>query len=474
MYKLSDFKDLNEECGVFAITGVEDAAHLVYLGLYALQHRGQEAFGMCATAVQEGESWVKATKDFGLVADGMSSAKLSQLQGSTCLGHVRYSTQGGRLSENIQPFVFRLPQLGQIAMAHNGNLTNALELREQLERAGSVFTSTSDSEVFIHLLARSNAQSLGDKIAGLMYQVKGAYALCFAAGDHLYAVRDPYGFRPLVIGQLDGKSVIASETCALDLIGAETVREVYPGEMICMGPDGQFDSTFPMGRDTRPAFCAFESIYFARPDSQRNGESFYQVRFRIGQRLACDFLPEDADTVVPVPDSGVPMAMGFAHEAGLPMELGLVRNHYVGRTFIEPGQMNRDFKVKLKLSPVQSVLNGKSVVLIDDSVVRGTTCMRIVRMIREAGAKKIHLRIGSPPITHPCHYGVATPSKKDLLAANLSVDEIARRLEVDSLQYISQPGLRLALGDQTQQGFCYACFDGDYREYIEKKAYQEQ
>lgn len=472
MIASESFDGLREECGIFAVNGVCDAAGLVYLGLYALQHRGQEAFGMCTTTVVNELSQVTESKDFGLVADGMNASKLERLKGSSCIGHVRYSTMGGRLAQNIQPFVFRLSGHGQVAMAHNGNLTNAISLRDSLEKDGSVFTSTSDSEVLVHLLARSKAEDILGKLSDAMAAVHGAYSLCLNVGNWMYAVRDPYGFRPLVLGELDGKHVVSSETCALDLIGAKLVREVRPGEVLSLGPDGQIASCFPRGRDSKAAFCAFEAIYFARPDSLVGGESFYEIRFKIGQQLARQAPVVDADAVVPVPDSGVPMAMGYAHESGLPMELGLVRNHYVGRTFIEPGQSNRDFKVKLKLNPVRSVLEGKRVVLIDDSVVRGTTCTRIVRMVREAGAREIHFRIGSPPIVHPCHYGVATPHKKDLIAAQMETGEIARRLEVDSLSYLSQPRLKKALEESSQGGHCYACFDGSYQEKIEKQAFE--
>ncbi len=448
-----------EECGVVGVVGDPEAAKLIYLGLYALQHRGQEAAGII-TLNDQGE--FHGHKAFGLVGDGFTNEILSKIEGRTGIGHNRYSTTGAsRMVQNIQPFSFKTP-LGSMAIAHNGNLTNADVLRSQLEAQGSIFQSTSDTEIFMHLLAKSKKAELLDRIIEVMSQVKGAYSLLLMTKDRLYALRDPFGFRPLVIGRRGACVVVASETCALELIDAEFEREIAPGEIVEIFPDGFIRSSFPI-QSPRKAFCSFEPIYFARPDSKIFGEEIYSLRKRIGANLARES-HVDADVVIAIPDSGVPMALGYAAEVNLPMELGLVRNHYVGRTFIEPSQSIRDFGVKLKLNPVGSTLAGKRVVVVDDSLVRGTTSVKILRMLRKAGAKEIHMRLGSPPITHSCFFGVDTPERGQLLAAQQTIDEIREFIGADTLAFLSLPGLQDALGKGNCQNYCYGCFNGDYPE----------
>jgi amidophosphoribosyltransferase len=450
---------LNEECGVCGIYGLEKASHYIYLALFALQHRGQEAAGM--VTFERGEkTTLHIQKEFGLVGDVFTEKDMNRLQGSSGVGHVRYSTQGGSLKENIQPFQFKTA-LGPVAIAHNGNLTNAKEIRKMLEETGSVFQSTSDTEVFVHLVARSQGQTMRDRIRDAVTQVKGAYSLAILTKEALYAVRDPYGFRPLVLGKMGEAWVVVSETCALDLMGAEYLRDVEPGEIVELNHSGL--TSHPSNKNSEKAFCSFEPIYFARPDSLMYGENIYQVRIRIGEQLAKE-CPADADFVMAIPDSGVAMAEGFAKEAKLPLRTGLVRNHYIGRTFIQPDQSSRDFGVKLKLNPLRSVLEGKRVVVVDDSLVRGTTSRRIITMLREAGAKEIHFRIGAPPITHSCYYGVDTPKRQDLLAAQKSIPEIQKYLNADSIGYISLLGLKSALGEIPSCRFCTSCFTGDYPE----------
>ena len=469
---------LREECGVVGILGDTEAANLVYLGLFAQQHRGQEGCGIVTLERgKDAAAQVRTVEDadtpkfhvhksFGLVSDSFTPEILARLKGDAAVGHVRYSTQGGHLIQNVQPFSFRTA-LGLLAIAHNGNLTNAQELRRQLESSGSIFQSTSDSEIFVHLLARSTQDSVRERIFDVMAKVHGAYSMTILAQDRLFAVRDPYGFRPLVIGKRHKAFIVASETCALDLLDAEFVREVEPGEVVEMTADGM-QSFFPVGK-RKSAFCSFESIYFARPDSLVFGGVVYDARRRMGTILAREAPVPKADVVIAVPDSGVPMALGFSEESGLPMELGLVRNHYVGRTFIQPAQEIRDFGVKLKLNPVVSVLKGKSVVVVDDSIVRGTTSAKIIRLIRQAGAREIHIRIGSPPITHSCFYGVDTPVRSKLLAAQKNVEEIRDMLECDSIAYLSLDGLREALADPKGEKICTACFDGRYPDEIFSK-----
>jgi amidophosphoribosyltransferase len=454
---------LREECGVAGVFGLQDASKLLYLALFALQHRGQEAAGLVTfDRSQERSEGVKLHlhKDFGLVADGVNESVIARLQGDCGVGHVRYSTQGGAIQENIQPFQFKTV-LGPVAIAHNGNLTNAREIRKQLEESGSVFHSTSDTEVFVHLIARSTSSSMRERIGDALRQVRGAYSLSIMTAEAMYAVRDPRGLRPLVLGKLDHGYVVVSETCALDLMGADFVRDVNPGEVIEITSEG-LSSWYPQER-RRLAFCSFEPIYFARPDSLLFGESIYLRRRRIGEVLATE-CPAEGDVVIPIPDSGVAMAEGFSNASGIPMAMGLVRNHYIGRTFIKPKQADRDFGVRLKLNPVKSVLSGKKVIVVDDSLVRGTTAARILRLLKDAGAREIHFRIGAPPITHSCYYGVDTPNRQNLMAAQNSTDAIRRALEADSLGFISQAGLRKALEESEGKSYCMACFNGDYPE----------
>ena len=457
-----------DECGVVAVVGAQEAANLAYLSLYALQHRGQEACGIVSFE-RQGETYrVHDHRSFGLVADNFDRDTVERLLGDRALGHVRYSTQGGKSHQNIQPFIFRLPSVGPVAVAHNGNLTNSRNLRADLEESGSIFTSTSDSEVFMHLVAKSRRAQLEDRIWDAMVQTKGAYSLVFLSAEGIFATRDPFGFRPLVVGEADGCFITASETCALDLIGGTYLRDVEPGEIVKITPDGVESFKF-FDRLPKPAPCSFEPIYFSRPDSRIGDASIYDLRKRMGRQLAIETSAStrDADMVISVPDSGTPLALGFAEESGIPYEIGLVRNHYVGRTFIEPTQSIRDFGVKIKLNPVPSSLAGKRVVVIDDSLVRGTTSKKIVRMLRQAGAKEIHFRVGSPPITHSCYYGVSTPDRESLLAAQESLAEICALLGADSLAYLSVEGLAAALdGGQTAKSHCFACFTGAYPEEI--------
>ncbi len=456
---------LREECGVAGIYGVANASRLLYLSLFALQHRGQEAAGL-VTFEREAETPDKLNihvhKAFGLVAESVDETVLFRLKGDFGVGHVRYSTAGGALVENIQPFQFKTV-LGAVAIAHNGNLTNAHEIRKNLEATGSVFQSTSDTEVLVHLIARSQSLTIRERIGDALRQVKGAYSLAITTKDAMFAARDPRGLRPLVLGKLGTGFVVVSETCALDLIGAEFIRDVAPGEVVEVSGTG-ISSWYPQER--RPlAFCSFEPIYFARPDSQLHGESIYVRRRRIGEVLA-EECPAEGDVVIPIPDSGMAMAEGFALKSGIPIAMGLVRNHYIGRTFIQPNQATRDFGVRLKLNPVKSVLSGKRVIVVDDSLVRGTTAARILKVLKEAGAREIHFRVGAPPITHSCFYGVDTPERGSLMAAQKTVEEIRRLLEADSLGFISLPGLRKALEETPGTSYCMACFSGDYPEDI--------
>jgi amidophosphoribosyltransferase len=443
-----------DRCGLFGIFGHPDAARLTYLGLYALQHRGQESAGI--VAVDGGK--LRVEKGMGLVNDVFDETKLEGLPGDRAMGHVRYSTAGDTVVANAQPILIECHR-GPIALGHNGNLVNAAKLRKDLEAAGSIFQSTSDTEVILHLYARSHREKLEDAIAASLSKVMGAFSLVFLTPDALVAARDPWGFRPLAIGRLEGAYIVASETCALDLIDAEYVRDVEPGELVVIDRDGL--------RSFRPfppepvRQCVFEHVYFARPDSLVFGRNVLSSRLLLGRQLARE-APADADIVVPVPDSGMGAALGYAQESGLPFQWGLIRNHYVGRTFIEPRQAIRSFGVKIKLNPVRSVLEGRRVVLIDDSIVRGTTSRKIVSMVREAGAREIHMRVSSPPTTGPCYYGIDTPTKGELIAATHSLDEIRRYIGADSLAYLSQEGLLASVGDAGAQRFCTACFTGRY------------
>ncbi len=451
---------LHEECGVFGIFGHDDAGALTVLGLHALQHRGQEAAGIVTF---DGSQFI-AERHPGLVGDafGKNSNHAAKLKGSFAIGHNRYSTTGGSVIRNIQPMFADLTG-GGIAIAHNGNLTNARALRADLVREGAIFQSTSDTEVIIHLTARSAYGPIVDRLIDALKQVEGAYSLVALTSKKLIGVRDPFGVRPLVLGDLDGAPILASETCALDIIGARFVRDVQPGEMVVATADG-IESYRPFAPKPH-RFCVFEYIYFARPDSTVEGRNVYDARKNIGEELAHES-PVDADMVIPVPDSGVPAALGYSQASGIPFELGIIRNHYVGRTFIEPSDRIRHLGVRLKHNPNRAKLKGKRVVLVDDSIVRGTTSKKIVEMVRDAGATEVHFRIASPPTTHSCFYGVDTPNKEDLLAHRMTVEEMQRFINADSLAFISMDGLYRAMGAVKRNArapqFCDACFSGDY------------
>ncbi len=448
-----------EECGVYAIYGHPDAAAHAILGLHALQHRGQEAAGI----VSFGNGHFNTYRATGLVGDSFSDPRVVEgLPGHAAIGHNRYATTGASMLRNVQPF-FGDFAFGGLAIAHNGNLTNALGLRRRLVDSGCLFQSTSDTEVLVHLIARSGQRSLVERLIDALHQVEGAYSLVGVYDDGIMGVRDPLGVRPLVLGRLGDALILASESCALDIIGAELVRDVLPGEVVLIDRQG-LHSLFPFARKPR-RFCIFEYVYFARPDSLVEGRGVYDVRKLIGEELARE-APADADVVVPVPDSGVPAAIGYAQAAGLPFELGIIRNHYVGRTFIEPTDNIRHLGVRLKHNANRSTLAGKSVVLVDDSIVRGTTSTKIVNMVRAAGATAIHMRIASPPTMNSCYYGVDTPERSKLLAAQHTLDEMARLIGVDSLAFLSIDGLYRAVGeagrDASRPQYCDACFTGDY------------
>ncbi len=451
------FDKLKEECGVFGIFGHPEAANLTYLGLYALQHRGQESCGIVASDGYK----LRAHRGMGLVADVFKEdAVFERLPGPSAIGHVRYSTAGGNDMKNCQPIMVDYAR-GSIAVAHNGNLVNAQEVRNDLEHRGSIFSTTSDTEVLIHLLAHAQSDFLPDRVTEALQTVKGAYSLVFLTETRMVAVRDPNGFRPLVLGKLDGAYVVASETCAFDLIEAQFIREVEPGEMLLIDKNG-LKSFRPFGTVT-PSPCIFEYIYFARPDSTIFGRQVYGVRKEFGRHLAREHAVE-ADVVIPIPDSGVPAAIGYAEESGIPFQLGLIRNHYVGRTFIEPQQSIRHFGVKIKLNPVREVIEGKRVVVIDDSIVRGTTARKIIKMIRNAGAREIHMRVSSPPTSFPCFYGIDTPTRKELISSSHTVEEINRYITSDTLGYLSRQGTLAAVGvpEGSTGHFCDACFSGQY------------
>jgi amidophosphoribosyltransferase len=452
------FDKFHDECGVVAIYGHPEASKLTYLGLYALQHRGQESAGI---STSDGET-VHTTKSMGLVSDIFTQPVLKALPGSLAIGHTRYSTAGDTALLNAQPFSVACNK-GRIAVAHNGNITNALELRKELERRGAIFQANSDTEVILHLVAHSEERTLAGALRDALLQIEGAFSLVFLAEDQIIVARDPHGFRPLAMGKMElsgGRPcyVFASETCVFDLIDAVYLNDVQPGEMVIVGPTGITRERFAPEQPL--AHCVFEHVYFARPDSMVFGRSVQQSREMLGCLLARE-APADADIVVPVPDSGVAAALGYASESGLPFRQALIRNHYVGRTFIEPSQAIRDFGVKLKLNPVRHLLEGKRVVLVDDSIVRGTTSRKIVRMVRQAGAREVHLRVSCPPTISPCFYGVDTPTRKELIAANQSVEEIRKYVEADSLSYLSLGGLRRAVSD-TDANYCYACYTGNY------------
>jgi len=452
-------------CGIFGVMGHPEAANLAYLGLYALQHRGQESAGI---ACADGDV-ITFHKEMGLVADIFSEDVLARLPGHISIGHVRYSTTGSSELKNAQPFVVDF-ESGSIAVAHNGNLVNAHVLKQELEVSGSIFQSTMDTEVIVHLIARSRRGRIEERIVDALTQVRGAYSLLFLTRDKLIAVRDPHGIRPMVLGRIKGGHVVCSESCALDLIEGDLVRDVEPGEMIVFDERGMHSSRpfFPA-----PAhFCVFEYIYFARPDSIMGGISVYEVRKRLGHELA-RMHPADADIVIPVPDSGVPAAIGFSEESGIPFEMGLIRNHYVGRTFIEPQQSIRHFGVKIKLNVVRGIVEGKRVVVVDDSIVRGTTGRKIIKMIRTAGAKEVHVRISSPPTVFPCFYGIDTPLRRDLIAATHNLEEINAYLTSDSVGYLTVDTLHACV-PKMEKGYCDSCFSGKYPVPLEVQETDEQ
>ncbi|MBV9950006.1 MAG: amidophosphoribosyltransferase, partial [Myxococcales bacterium] len=472
-----DDDHFHDQCGVFGVYGHREAANMTYLGLHALQHRGQESAGIVTS---DGDQ-LYAHRAMGLVQDAFTQEQLGKLPGRAAIGHVRYSTAGASHIKNAQPIAVDYAR-GSLAVCHNGNLTNADELRAELEERGSIFQSDTDTEVFVHLVAVSKEIAVEDRIADALSRVQGAYSLLFLSEQTIVAARDPMGIRPLCLGVLAGEGprhellptpddrpvsaapvgasgayVVASEPCAFDLIGAKYVRDIAPGEMVIIDANG-LRSVRPMG-SAEARSCIFEYVYFARPDSKLGGRSVHEVRREFGRTLAREH-PVDADVIVPVPDSGVPAAIGYAAERGLPFDLGLIRSHYVGRTFIEPQQSIRHFGVRLKLSTVEPVLRGKRVVVIDDSIVRGTTSRKIVKMVRDAGAREVHMRISSPPTQWPCYYGIDTPTRRELIASSHAVDEIARYVTADSLAYLSLEGMLAAVGGGAS--FCHACFSGQY------------
>jgi amidophosphoribosyltransferase len=449
------FDKLREECGVFGVFGHPEAARLTYLGLYALQHRGQESAGIVSS---DGQT-LHAERGMGHVSDIFKVESLTRLPGDSAIGHVRYSTAGEVSLREAQPFLIDCNR-GQLGVCHNGNLPFAKQLRRELELEGAIFNSTSDTEVVLHRIARSRATTLYDAIVDTFHSLEGAYSMLFLTPTSMIAVRDPRGFRPLALGTVDGAWVVASETCAFDLLDAEYVRDVEPGEVLVIDRDG-LHSSFPLPKVERVTQCIFEHVYFARPDSLVFGRSVNKSRHKMGKQLAREH-PADADIVVPVPDSGTAAAIGYAAESGLKFRFGLVRNHYVGRTFIEPKQSIRNFGVKVKLNPIQDLIEGRRVVLIDDSIVRGTTSKKIVNMVRQAGAKEVHVRISCPPTVAPCFYGVDTPTEDQLIASSRSVEEIRQFIGADSLGYLSMDGMLAACGDPRNTSFCTACYGGGY------------
>lgn len=442
-------------CGIFGVYGNPSAAAITHLGLYSLQHRGQESAGIVAV---DDDGLARSTRKMGLVSDSLTTREIDGLKGGLAIGHTRYSTAGSSTLDNAQPMLVRFKG-GHIALAHNGNLTNAVEIRRDLEEQGSIFASTQDSEVLVHRLAKASARAPEEKLAQALLGVEGAYSLLVIIGDTLLAARDPRGWRPLVIGKLNDGYVVASETCALDICGATLLREVEAGEIVSFDSRGM--RSLRALPQTELRRCVFEYIYFARPDSYVFGGSVNSARRALGRQLAKEQPAPGANLVFSVPDSANAAALGYSDESGLPLEHALIRNHYVGRTFIQPSQGDRDAKVKVKYNPVREILAGKSVVMVDDSIVRGTTTRGLVALVRAAGAREVHMRVSSPPITGPCYYGIDTPRKEELIAANYPVAEIARRIGVDSLGYLSLDGMLRAVPDGPK-GFCHACFSGDY------------
>jgi amidophosphoribosyltransferase len=441
-------------CGIVAVTGYERAAEQAYLGLYALQHRGQEAAGISAV---DADGTTRLHKAHGLVVEGFHQQTLRSLKGDIALGHTRYSTAGGAGLVNSQPLLVRY-HAGDLALVHNGNLTNANTLRDELVRGGSLFQTTVDSEVIVHLIARSRAESVDDQVREALSQLTGAFSVLITVGRTLYAARDPWGFRPLSMGRKNGGFVFASESCALDLMGATDWRAIRPGQVLKL-VDGELHELAPLDGAVRPAPCIFELVYFARPDSRIWGIGVDRARRAFGRQLAREHAVA-ADCVFSVPDSSNSAALGYAEESGIPLELGLIRNHYVGRTFIHPTQQGRDFRVRIKYNAVREVIEGQRVIVIDDSLVRGTTSRGLITLIREAGAREVHFRVASPPVTHPCYYGIDMPTKEELIGARLSVEEIRQHLNVDTLGYLSLEGMHAAVAEFGP--FCDACFSGNY------------
>ncbi|RUM64897.1 MAG: amidophosphoribosyltransferase [Sulfurimonas sp.] len=446
-------RSLNEKCAVVGVFDHEEASKLAYFCLHALQHRGQEAAGISSG---DGKK-LYTIKDRGLVTRVFDEQKLATLQGRAAIGHTRYSTAGDDSILDAQP-VFARYDLGEMSIVHNGNLTNAREVRDALIAKGAIFQTFMDTENLIHLIAKSDEEKLLDRIIDAVQKIDGAYSLVFLSRSKMFAMRDPYGFRPLSLGRVGDGYVVASETCAFDLIGAEFVRDVEPGELLVFEKSKAPQSIKVF--EPTPKHCIFEYVYFARPDSDIFGQNVYLMRKNMGVALAKE-KPVEADLIVPVPDGGIPAAIGYSQESGIPFEMAIMRNHYIGRTFIEPTQEMRDLKVKMKLSPIVSMIRGKRVVVIDDSIVRGTTSRRIIRMLKDAGATEVHMRISSPPTTDPCYYGVDTPDKDKLIAANMSSDEICKYIEADSLAYLSNDALLRSV-DATKSNYCTACFTGEY------------
>lgn len=454
MVKYFVIHDIHEECGIFGVYGHPEAANLTYLGLYALQHRGQEGAGICSSDGRR----LFLEKSRGLIADVFNEKRLRRLPGHMSIGHNRYSTAGSSVLKNVQPIVANFA-LGTLAIAHNGNLVNAIEVRAALEDEGAIFQSSSDSEVIVHLIAHSKGDDFYERVLHALKQISGAFSLLILREKELIAVRDPYGVRPLSLGLKDGAYIVASETCAFDLIGAMYVRDIEPGEVLIIGEDGI--RSMRLLNSTRKAFCVFEFIYFSRPDSNIfGGVSVNEMRKEFGRQLARESMTE-ADIVIPVPDSGVPAAIGYSEESKIPFDFGLIRNHYVGRTFIEPKHSIRHFGVKIKLNPVRKLLEGKRVVVVDDSIVRGTTSKKIVKMVREGGgAKEVHLKISSPPTIGPCFYGIDTPTRQELIASSHLVEEVRKYVTADSLSYLSLEGLKGIIPES--HNYCTACFDNYY------------
>jgi amidophosphoribosyltransferase len=448
------FHDIHEECGVFGIYGHPEAANLTYLGLYALQHRGQEGAGICSSDGRQ----LFVEKAMGLVADIFSEKRLKRLPGYIAIGHNRYSTAGSSVLKNVQPIVVNFA-LGPLAIAHNGNLVSAADLRASLEEDGAIFQSSSDSEVIVHLMAHSKGNDIYERLAQAIAQISGSFSLLILKEKELIAIRDPYGVRPLSLGMKDGAYVVASETCAFDLIEATYIRDIEPGEVLIINEHGL--ESLKLFNNNRKAFCVFEFIYFSRPDSNIfGGQNVNEMRKEFGRQLARES-DTKADLVIPVPDSGVPAAIGYSEESGIPFDFGLIRNHYIGRTFIEPKHSIRHFGVKIKLNPVRKLLEGKRLIVIDDSIVRGTTSKKIVKMLREGGgAKEVHLKISSPPTIGPCFYGIDTPTRSELIASTHLIEEIRKYVTADSLAYLSLDGLKKIVPDS--HNYCTACFDCDY------------